>query len=66
MSKHTEPVVSVRVFYEGTQTARQAFMSLMIQKLKNQKSAVDMGGISRYNETTPRCGGHSGMENYHG
>ena len=57
--------MSVRVFYEGEQTARQAFMSLMVQKLKNEKSAVDIGPYSRYNEITPNHGGHSGLENYH-
>ena len=65
MCNPNEPVVAVRVFYDGEQTARQAFMSLIIEKLKNQKNAVDIMDPKRYNKVNPNRGVHSGLENCH-
>ena len=65
MCNVNEPVVAVRVFYDGERTARQAFMSMIIEKLKSQRKAVDNTGASRYNKANPNRGVHSGMENRH-
>ena len=55
-----EPVVAVRVFYVGVRTARQAFMSMLIEKLKSQRKAVDIGEPRRYNKANPNRGVHGG------
>ena len=60
MTSNKEPVITVRAVYEGTQTARQAFMTLMIEKLKSQRNAVDNREPRRYNRGNPNRGVHSG------
>ena len=60
MCNINEPVVAVRVFYDGERTARQAFMSLIVEKLKSQRKAVDSGEPRRYNKANPNRGVHGG------
>ena len=64
MAKAKEPVITVSTIFAGRQTDKQAFIDLIIQKKGNVKSQVPLGITTpmRYNETTPNCGIHSGME----
>ena len=64
MAKTKEPVITVSTIFAGRQTDKQAFIDLIIQKKGNVKSQVPLGitASMRYNETTPNCGIHSGME----
>ena len=60
MTNNQEPVMTVRAVYAGTQTARQAFMSMIVEKLKSQRKGVDSGEPRRYNKANPNRGVHSG------
>ena len=60
MTSNKEPVITVRAVYEGTQTARQAFMTMIIEKLKSQRNAVDNREPRSYNKANPNRGVHSG------
>ena len=60
MTSNKEPVITVRAVYEGTQTARQAFMTMIIEKLKSQRNAVDNREPRGYNKANPNRGVHSG------
>lgn len=64
MAKAKEPVITVSTVFAGRQTDRQAFIDLIIQKKEIAKSqlSLDAGRAAGYNETTPKCGIHSGME----
>ena len=64
MAKIKEPVITVSTIFAGRQTDKQAFIDLIIQKKGNVKSQFPLGITApmRYNETTPNCGIHSGME----
>ena len=62
MAKAKEPVITVSTIFAGRQTDRQAFMDLILYKRELSKSRVDCGPATGYNEATPNCGIHSGME----
>ena len=64
MAKTKEPVITVSTIFAGRQTDRQAFIDLVIQKKENEKARFPLGITApmRYNEPTPNCGIHSGME----
>ena len=64
MAKTKEPVITVSTVFAGRQTDRQAFIDLIIQKKEIGKSQLSLGAerVARYNEITPKCGIHSGME----
>ena len=64
MAKAKEPVITVSTVFAGRQTDRQAFLDLIIQKKEIAKSqlSLDAGRAAEYNEITPKCGIHSGME----
>ena len=64
MAKAKEPVITVSTVFAGRQTDRQAFIDLIIQKKEIAKSqlSLDAGRAAGYNEITPKCGIHSGME----
>jgi len=62
MAKAKEPVITVSTVFSGKQTSRQAFIDLIMMKRENEKSRVDSGTLTPYNEITPNCGIHSGTE----
>ena len=67
MAKAKEPVITVSTVFAGHQTDRQAFIDLIRQRNRDARlrSGLDAAPPSRYTETTPRSGIHSGMENKH-